>query len=96
MNPQLIDLEQRISALESARNLNAYESVLQLLVKDITNVTDADVTIVSSGSDTVGTEGGTVNIDINVLDFPDRWIEMRLNGVIYRVPAYLKRLDDSR
>ena len=85
-------IEERLTALENAQNLNAVRSLLDVLIKDTPDVTDADVTL--SLSDTVGSEGGTVNFD--VLDFPDRWIELRLNGEIYRIPAYLKRLDSSR
>lgn len=85
-------LEQRVAKLEQAQNLNAIQALLDFLIKDTSNVTDNDVTLALSDSVPVG--GGTVNF--NVLDFPDRWIELRLNGEIYRIPAYLKRLDSSR
>jgi len=92
MNPEIEALNRRITELEQAQNLNAINSLLQVIIKDAPTVTDADVTL--TVSDTVGPDGGTVSVD--VLDFPDRWIELRYKGEIYRLPAYLKRLDSAR
>lgn len=88
----LEQLEQRVRDLEQASNLNAFESFMQVLVKDVPDVTDADVTL--TVSDTVGIDGGTVTFDI--LDFPDKWLVIRYRGELYRVPAYLQKLDSAR
>lgn len=95
MNPleqKIEDLTRRIAELEQAQNLNAVDSFMQVLVKDMPLVTDADVTL--QVSDSVGAEGGTVTLD--VLDFPDRWIVLRYGGELHRIPSYLQRLDSSR
>lgn len=95
MNPleqKVEELTKRVAELEQAQNLNAIDSFMQVIVKDIPTVTDADVTL--SVSDSVGAGGGTVNFDI--LDFPDRWIVLRYGGELHRIPSYLERLDSSR
>lgn len=95
MNPleqQVQDLEQRITELEQGQNINSIERILQYLVVDTPNTVDASVTL--TVTDTVGPDGGTVSLD--VLDFPDKWFRVRYNGEIYRLAAYLERLDSSR
>ena len=88
----LEQLEKRVLELEQASNLNAFESFMQVLVKDNPNVIDTDVTLTLSDSVPIG--GGSVTFD--VLDFPDKWLVLRYRGELYRVPAYLKKMDAAR
>jgi predicted metal-dependent peptidase len=93
MNPdRLAELEKRVTELERAQNVPAMESLMEYFIKNVTDVTDANVgTIISI---TIPDGGGTDTA--SVLDYPDKWLEFRYKGELYRIGAWLKRLDSSR
>lgn len=95
MKPEQLEiqaLKQRIEALESGQNISANKLMMEYFIKNITDVTDADVD--RTISITIGAGGGTDTEQI--LDYPDKWIEFRYNGEIFRIGAWLKRLDSAR
>lgn len=96
MNPleqQIQDLENRVKQLESNQGVNLVNSVLDILVKEAVDVTDTDV----DKSQTVAVSGGGGgNVTFATLDYPDRWLVVRYGGELYRLAAYLQRLDSTR
>lgn len=75
-------LQKRVLELENTTNLDAYKSFLDLLVKDKPDVdtTQIDRTI------SIGAGGGSAQ----VLDYPNRWVRIILDGKIYRLGAWLE------
>lgn len=89
MSPELKQLQKRVEDLEAARNIDAVRNLLDFLIKDTPTVTDSDV---ATDISVTGGSGGTVT----ALDFPDKWIELRIQGKIYRIGAWLKENDSAR
>ena len=95
MNPleqRVQELERQVQTLTRGGDLQMMEQFMRYFVIDAPDTTDADVTL--TVTDTVGADGGTVSLD--VLDFPDKWFRIRHNGEVYRLAAYLERLDSTR
>lgn len=77
-------LQRRVEQLEQIRRTDNIENIDDQLILDVIDVTDSKITRVES--DSVGTEGGTV--EINTLEYPDKWLLRRYKGQVYLIPAY--------
>lgn len=63
-----------------------------LNVRQRSDVTNSNVKVTKTV--TIGAGGGSDTVDI--LDFPDRWIYVYLDGKLHRVGAWLEENDGSR
>lgn len=85
---QFEQLKRDVEDIKSANTNQAFDNFVRRLIRDKSNVTDANV----DRSITVGAGGGT----FQVLDYPDIWLNFTLDGKVYRVGAWLKENDASR
>lgn len=85
---QFEELQKRVTAIENGQSLQTYNNLIRQFVKDKPTVTDADV----DTSLVVPMGGGTFQI----LDFPDRWVRVILDGKVYRLGAWLEENDAAR
>ena len=80
-------LKKQVEALENVTNLDFIQKLLDYLIQDTPDVVNADV--LATFTDDNGD-------DVDALDFPDRWVRLRLNGKLYRLGAWLEELDTAR
>ena len=80
---QFEDLKNEVKLLRNAENVNTNELVINTLVSRAT----------SSGVDllerSITIPGGLAASQIDVLDYPETFIEIKYKGSLYRLPAYL-------
>lgn len=81
---QFNELKQRVEQLENVRNTLNVENIDNELILSEFAVNTSKITRVES--DTVGVDGGTV--EINTLSYPDKWLLRRWKGKTYLIPAY--------
>lgn len=93
---QFEDLKRRVRELEEVRNLNAYKTFVDRLIKkrgtvDTTNQTGTENStnkIMLDNTITIAAGGGSQTI--TTLDAPDHFIELDYNGKIYHLGAWEK------
>lgn len=87
-------LEEEVKSMKDGHNIRVADGMERLLAKAFLNVrnrsdvTNSDVDVTA----TIGVGGGTVNM----LDFPDRWIYVLIDGKLHRIGAWLEENDASR
>lgn len=90
------NIEERVTKLENNENNNTFQKVVNRLIQDVTDVDDDTVTVTVSDTVTIPSGGGSDTVNIDVIDFPDKWLRILYNGRTYRIPAYLESEDSSR
>lgn len=90
------ELKNEIELLKKGQNIEVASGMERLMsnvflnVRNRSDVTDADV------SKTISIPVGESSVNIEVLDFPDRWIFVYIDGKLHRLGAWLQEFDDDR
>ena len=92
------DLEREIQNMKRGLNIDVANGLERNLATTFLNVrTRSDVTnsdVKVTKTITIGADGESDTVDI--LDFPDRWVYVYLDGKLHRMAAWLEEFDGSR